>query len=116
MARSRWMRGRCRSRLDIPSRRALRSIARQDASRGKGRAMKLRRVRLPGGAGFSVAIQHNDEWLPLRPALELHRTRGGTAPPGLEAASDDIIAFLQGGANLRAQATELLTELQPVLA
>lgn len=78
--------------------------------------MKLRRVRLPGGAGFSVAIQHNDAWLPLRPALELHRTRGGSASPELEAASGDIIAFLQGGANLRTQATELLTALQPVLA
>ena len=78
--------------------------------------MKLRRVRLPGGAGFSVAIQHNDEWLPLRPVLELHRTRGSTAPPELEAASDDLIAFLQGGATLRGQATDLLTEIQPFLA
>jgi 2-keto-4-pentenoate hydratase/2-oxohepta-3-ene-1,7-dioic acid hydratase in catechol pathway len=78
--------------------------------------MKLRRVRLPGGAGFSVAILHNDEWLPLRPMLELHRARGATAPPELTAASDDIVAFLQGGATLRAQATELLTELLPVLA
>ena len=78
--------------------------------------MKLRRVRLLDGAGFSVAVLHDDAWLPLRPALELQRTRGGTVPPGLAAASDDIVAFLQGGKPLRDAATELLTTVQPLLA
>ena len=78
--------------------------------------MKLRRVRLPGGAGFCVAVQHDGEWLPLRPALQLHRTRGGTVTPELETASGDLIAFLQGGAALRQQATELLTAIMPLLA
>src|SRR6476469_8327172 len=78
--------------------------------------MKLRRVRLPGDAGLTVAVQHDGEWLPLRPALQLHRTRGGTASPELEAASDDLIAFLQGGAQLHQEATALLATVAPFLA
>lgn len=77
--------------------------------------MKLRRVRLPGGAGFSVAVEHGGEWLPLRPALQLRAARGGAVPPELTAAGDDLIAFLQGGAALRARATELLAALRPVM-
>lgn len=77
--------------------------------------MKLRRVRLPGGAGFSVAVLHDDAWLPLRPALDLHRARGGSVSAELEAAGDDLVAFLHGGAALREQATDLLTAIQPLL-
>ena len=78
--------------------------------------MKLRRVRLPDGAGLSVAVEHGGEWLPLRPVLQLHRTRGGSVTPELDAASGDLIAFLQGGAGLRQQTSELLTALTPFLA
>lgn len=77
--------------------------------------MKLQRVRLPDGAGFSVAVWHGDEWLPLRPALDLQRTRGNAAPPDLVAASDDIVAFLQGGAALRERTTEFLATALPLL-
>src|SRR5688500_14137656 len=77
--------------------------------------MKLRRVRLPEGAGFSVAILHGDEWAPLRPAIELQQTRGQVVPAELAAECDDIVAFLQGGTTLRDAAADLLMAVQPLL-
>lgn len=69
--------------------------------------MQLKRVRLTGG-GVSVAVWHAGQWLPLVPALARYVAQGGAPQPALEAAAANLTAFLQGGAELRDQATAVL--------
>ncbi|MCD6598985.1 MAG: fumarylacetoacetate hydrolase family protein [Dehalococcoidia bacterium] len=70
--------------------------------------MRLRRVRLSADNTFSVAIEQMQSWVPVRPALALYQTLTSKSLPELDAASGDIISFLQGGDEIRRQATMLL--------
>src|SRR6478672_10579190 len=70
--------------------------------------MRVRRVRLAGGEGFSVAVWHGEGWVPLGPALARYRAGGGAVAEELAAASTDVVAFLGGGETLREQASAAL--------
>ncbi len=70
------------------------------------------RIRLldPGEGKLTVAVADERGWLPLQPALARW---SGAALPDLEAASASVLAFLQGGERVQAQARRLLDAADP---
>lgn len=74
--------------------------------------MNIRRVQLTSTGDFSVAVWHQEQWVPLKPALAMYHSHTGNTLPDLEAASGDVIAFLQGGEVSDKQVKQLLKFVQ----
>jgi 2-keto-4-pentenoate hydratase/2-oxohepta-3-ene-1,7-dioic acid hydratase in catechol pathway len=70
--------------------------------------MRLRRVRLRDEKGFSVALRYGERWVPLLPALALHRAQQGADLPGLAAVARDVVAFCRELEGLRSELSRLL--------
>jgi 2-keto-4-pentenoate hydratase/2-oxohepta-3-ene-1,7-dioic acid hydratase in catechol pathway len=81
--------------------------------------MRVRRIRLRGEDGFSLALWDEGHWVPLVPTLIRYRAQKQADLPSLVNVSRDVVAFCAQVGRIRADVEELLDfvrneELDPV--